>query len=114
MNYTNRKCNSNCKYYTFFIYALPLCYTDVMTIRKLLQAGTLTGFVFGVLGFIYIAGNSWFHPESLSWPLTHFFSYPREDTSGALAFVVAMVSFFSYNLLKDDATHFPQRKERDK
>ena len=73
-----------------------------MTVLKLVRALTLTGFVFGVLGFLYIVGNSWFHPETLSWPLTHFLPYPREDTFGALCFAEAMVSFFIYNLLKSD------------
>lgn len=73
-----------------------------MNIRKITQSLALTGSVFGVLGFIYIAGNAWFHPESLAWPLTHFLPYPREDTFGAGCFVVGMVSFFAYNLLKYD------------
>jgi hypothetical protein len=62
---------------------------------------TLTGFVFGVLGFCYIAGNAWFHPESLSWPLTHFLTFPREDTFGACCFGVAMICFFVYNIIRE-------------
>jgi hypothetical protein len=81
---------------------LTLLYLYLVNIRKIAQALTLTGFVFGVLGFVYIAGNAWFHPQSLSWPLTHFSSFPREDTFGAFCFGGAMVSFFIYNLLKRD------------
>jgi hypothetical protein len=94
----------------FFHLHFPFWYTYVMTMRKLFQSITLTGFVFGVLGFAYIAGNAWFHPQTLSWPLTHFLPYPREDTSGAIAFIVAMVSFFCYNLLNDDATPLSRRE----
>jgi hypothetical protein len=65
----------------------------------LVRAITLTGFVFGVIGFVYIAGNAWFHPESLAWPLTHFMAYPREDTFGAFCFLEAMICFFIYNLI---------------
>ena len=73
-----------------------------MTVRKFALAVTLTLSVFGTIGFVYVAGNAWFHPESLSWPLTHFRPYPREDTFGAVCFCVAMISFFVYSLLKHD------------
>lgn len=73
-----------------------------MTARKFFESLTLTGFVFGVLGFIYIAGNAWFHPETLSWQLTHFAPYPREDTFGVICFATAMICFFVYNLIKRD------------
>ena len=72
--------------------------------KKLVLATTLTGFVFGVLGFIYIAGNAWFHPNTLSLPLTHFRPYPREDTFGAGCFLVAMICFFIYNVLRRERT----------
>ncbi len=71
-----------------------------MTIHKICSALTLTGFVFGLLGFGYIVGNAWFHPQTLALPLTHFLPFPREDTFGALCFVEAGVSFFIYNLLR--------------
>ena len=77
------------------------CYTGYMTqAKRIMQSLTLTGSVFGLVGFFYIAGNSWFHRETLPLPLTHFAPYPREDTFGALCFLTAMVSFFSYTLLK--------------
>lgn len=79
-----------------------------ITGRNILQSATLTGFVFGVLGFVYIAGNAWFHPESLAWPLTHHFAFPREDDFAIICFATAMVSFFIYNLIKDDVTKTKQ------
>jgi len=71
-----------------------------MNPTKIVLAIALTGFVFGVLGFVYIMGNAWFHPQTLAWPLTHFRPYPREDTFGACCFATALVSFFVYNILK--------------
>lgn len=71
-------------------------------VRKVVESAALTGFVFGVLGFIYIAGNAWFHPESLSWPLTHLLPYPREDVFAMCCFAVGAVCLFVYNLVKID------------
>ncbi len=68
---------------------------------RYIKALTLTLFVFGFAGWIYIAENAVFHPETLSWGLTHFSSFPREDTFGAVCFAVSFVSFFIYNLIKD-------------
>lgn len=69
---------------------------------KIIRALSLTLFVFGLLGWIYIVLNAEVHPETLDMPLTHFLSYPREDTFGAFSFLVAAVSFFVWNLIKDE------------
>lgn len=69
--------------------------------NRIIKSLTLTGFVFGVLGFIYIAGNAWFHPATLSMQLTHFLPYPREDTFGVFCFGTALISFFIYRLIKE-------------
>jgi hypothetical protein len=68
---------------------------------KIIRALSLTLFVFGLLGWIYIVLNSEIHPDTLAMPLTHFLPYPREDTFGASSFLVSMVSFFVWNLMKD-------------
>ncbi len=68
---------------------------------KFLQALTLTLFVFGFAGWAYIAMNAVFHPQSLSWPLTHLLPYPREDTFGIVCFGLSAISFFVWNLIKD-------------
>ena len=65
------------------------------------KALALTLFVFGFAGWIYIAENAVFHPETLAWGLTHFASFPREDTFGIICFFVSFVSFFVYNAIKD-------------
>ena len=69
---------------------------------KFIRAFFLTLFVFGLVGFIYIAGNAWFHMETLPRQLTHFLPYPREDTAGIISFFVSMGSFFIWNLTKEE------------
>jgi len=69
---------------------------------KILRSFSLTLFVFGLLGWFYIVLNSAVHPSTLAMPLTHFLDYPREDTFGSLSFFVSMISFFVWNLVKDE------------
>jgi hypothetical protein len=57
--------------------------------------------VFGFAGWVYIAENAVFHPNTLHLHLTHFANWPHEDTFGAICFAVAIISFFTYNLIKD-------------
>jgi hypothetical protein len=67
---------------------------------KILRSLSLTLFVFGLLGWIYIVLNSEIHMQTLSMPLTHFLPFPREDTFGAASFLVSSVSFFVWNLVR--------------
>lgn len=62
----------------------------------------LSLFVFGFAGWIYIAGNAIVHPKTLAWPLTHFLPFPREDTFGAICFAISFISFFFYNLIRNN------------
>lgn len=62
----------------------------------------LTLFVFGFAGWTYIAMNAVVHPETLPMPLTHFASWPREDTFGAACFLIAFIAFFFWNLIRDE------------
>ena len=50
--------------------------------RKIVQAASLTLFIFGLLGWLYIAAVSLVHPKTLTIQLTHFAPWPREDTFG--------------------------------
>lgn len=68
---------------------------------KVIGSLALTLFLFGFLGWVYIVLNSLVHMETLSMPLTHFLPYPREDTAGEISFVVSMISFFIWNLVRD-------------
>ena len=48
--------------------------------RKIVKAASFTLFIFGLLGWLYIAAISLVHPETLPIQLTHFATWPREDT----------------------------------
>lgn len=68
---------------------------------KILRALFLTLFLFGFFGWLYIVLNAEIHPETLEMPLTHILSFPREDTFGIVSFLISMVSFFAWNLVKE-------------
>jgi hypothetical protein len=69
---------------------------------KLIRSLSFTFFVFGLLGWLYIVLNSAIHPVTLSWPLTHLLPFPREDTFGAISFFVSFISFFIWNMTKEE------------
>jgi hypothetical protein len=71
-----------------------------MTRKHFWQSLTLTLFVFGLLGWVYIVINSEVHPYTLGWRLTHFANWPHEDTFGEMCFGVSFISFFIWNLLR--------------
>ncbi len=68
--------------------------------RKLALVTSRTLAIYGFAGWIYIALCALIHPYTLSWRLTHFLPYPREDTFGAICFIVSLVSFFVYQMLR--------------
>ena len=70
-------------------------------LRKILRAASLTAFVHGMVGFLYIAAAAMVHPETLSIQLSHLTPWIREDTFGFLSFAVSIFSLFIYNLTKD-------------
>jgi hypothetical protein len=69
--------------------------------KRFIRSLSFTVFVFGFAGWIYIAGNAVFHPETLPLPLTHLLSWPREDTFGAACFALSFVSLFIYRFVKE-------------
>ncbi|MBR9705450.1 hypothetical protein GOV14_00280 [Candidatus Pacearchaeota archaeon] len=69
--------------------------------RKFFERTLFTIFLFATLGGIYIVGNAWFHPQSLSWRLTHYSPWPREDNFGVFCWIVSFISFFTWNLVRD-------------
>ncbi|HWA51817.1 MAG TPA: hypothetical protein VG895_02065 [Patescibacteria group bacterium] len=71
-------------------------------ITKIVKAISFTLFVFGFTGWIYIAINAWVHPQTLSWQLTHLTPWIREDTFGIICFIVSFVSFFVWNLTREE------------
>ena len=56
---------------------------------------------YGFAAWVYIALVALVHPDTLGMQLTHFASFPHEDTFGETSFVVSFVSFFTYNMLRD-------------
>ena len=70
--------------------------------KKIVQAVSFTLFIFGLLGWLYIVAVSLVHPETLTFQLTYFAPWPREDTFGIISFAISFVSFFIWNLAKDN------------
>ena len=70
--------------------------------RKIVKVASFTFFVFGLIGWLYIAAVALVHPETLKLQLTHFATWPREDTFGVVCFTVSFISFFIWNLVKDN------------
>ena len=70
--------------------------------KKIVKVASFTLFIFGLLGWLYIATVALIHPQTLKLQLTHFTPWPREDTFGIVSFAVSFVSFFIWNLIKDD------------
>lgn len=69
---------------------------------KIIRAASLTLFVFGFAGWVYIAVIAWVHPETLPLQLTHLTPWIREDTFGIICFAVSFIAFFTWNLVKDN------------
>jgi hypothetical protein len=69
---------------------------------KIIRSALLTLTVYGTLGWMYIALNAAMHPITLAMPLTHLMSWPREDTFGIICFGVSFVSFFVWNLVREE------------
>jgi hypothetical protein len=70
--------------------------------RKIVKSLSFTFFIFGLLGWLYIAAVALVHPETLHLQLTHFILWPREDTFGIVCFIVSFISFFVWNMVKDN------------
>ncbi len=88
--------------------SVSYCIMACMTGRRILQSLTLTLFIFGFAGWVYIVINSEVHMWTLGRQLTHFSKWPHEDTFGEMCFLVSFISFFVYNLVKD-----PKMSKRD-
>jgi len=67
---------------------------------RILRAGSFTLFVFGFGGWIYIAENAVFHPDTLARPVSHILPFPREDTFGIVCFCVSFVALFTYMMVR--------------
>jgi hypothetical protein len=72
-----------------------------MISKKIIKSLSLTGAIYGFLGWFYIMLVALVHPETLPIQLTHLTPWLREDTFGILCFVISFVSFYIYNLYKN-------------
>lgn len=68
--------------------------------RRIALVTSKTLALYGFAGWMYIALVALVHPRTLGWQLTHFTKLPHEDTFGETCFVVSLISFFIYNLLR--------------
>ena len=68
--------------------------------RRIALEASLTLALYGFAGWVYIALVALVHPDTLGLQLTHFAKFPHEDTFGETCFVVSVVSFFIYRMLR--------------
>jgi hypothetical protein len=68
--------------------------------RKIALEASRTLALYGFAGWVYIALVALVHPHTLVLQLTHFTKLPHEDTFGETCFVVSLVSFFIYSMLR--------------
>jgi len=68
--------------------------------RRIALVTSQTLALYGFAGWVYVALVALVHPYTLGLQLTHFAKLPHEDTFGETCFVVSMISFFIYRLLR--------------
>jgi hypothetical protein len=68
--------------------------------RTIALAVSRTLAIYSFAGWVYIALVALIHPQTLSLQLTHFSTFPHEDTFGEACFAISLVSFFIYSLLR--------------
>jgi hypothetical protein len=72
-----------------------------MTEKKIIERVAFTIFLFSLIGGIYIIVNSWVHPQTLTLPLTHLLSWPREDNFGIACGIISFFSFLIWNIVRE-------------
>jgi hypothetical protein len=68
--------------------------------RRTALAVSKTLAIYGFAGWVYIALTALVRPDTLRLQLTHFTTFPHDDTFGEICFVVSALSFFVYTLLR--------------
>jgi hypothetical protein len=66
--------------------------------------------LFGFAGWAYLATNTITHPDSATRQLTHFATWPNEDTAAAVCIVLSAATFFVLALIDPP----PGRGHRDR
>lgn len=67
--------------------------------------------LYGFAGWVYIALAALLRPDTLRLQLTHFTTFPHEDTFGEICFVASFVSYFAYSLLISRTERRPGRAD---
>ena len=67
---------------------------------KTVEAILITVALYSFAGWIYIALNAIVHPDTLHLSLTHFTSWPHEDTFGALCFAISFASTLAVKVMR--------------
>jgi hypothetical protein len=67
--------------------------------RDVVQAALEVIAVFAFAAWAYIALNAVFHPQSLSWPVTHLAGWPSEDTFGIACFALSFTAALAARIL---------------
>jgi hypothetical protein len=67
-------------------------------VRRIVNAAALAVAVYGFAGWAYVAAVSLVLPSTLRLQLTHFASWPRTDTFGAISFLLSFLAFFIFRL----------------
>jgi hypothetical protein len=73
-------------------------------IRRLALVVTRALTIYGMAAWVYVALVALVHPRTLSLQLTHFSSWPHEDTFGELSFAISFVSYVTHSLLLPSAS----------
>jgi hypothetical protein len=68
--------------------------------RRIALEASRTMALYGFAGWVYIALVALIHPDTLGLQLTHFARFPHEDTFGEVCFVISLISFFIYGMLR--------------
>ncbi len=68
---------------------------------RILTALSFALAIYGMVGWIYVAICGLVASNTLYLPLTHLFPHLREDTAGAISFIVSFIAFVVYRYIRN-------------
>ena len=74
---------------------------DIVFLKKIIERTSFAIFLFCLIGFIYVIGNLWIHPHTMTMPLTHWTLFIQEDEFGILCFIISFLNFLIWNNIRD-------------
>jgi hypothetical protein len=69
---------------------------------KIVREVSLALAIYGMAGWVYVGLCALVAPQTLALPLTHLVPSLREDTAGALSFIVSFLGFIAYRITRRD------------